>query len=85
MNQEEEGMLLADGFSDAIIGIARRGPETFMVYDRTKCIEILTEDMPREDAEEYFQFNVEGAWVGGGTPAYVEVFRSPSGKDISDV
>jgi len=56
-----------------------------MVYDRTKCIEILTEDMPREDAEEYFQFNVEGAWVGGGTPAYVEVFRSPSGKDISDV
>ncbi len=65
----------ADGFDDAILGLVEpmnRPP--LVVYDRIRCIELLMEqnDWSHEDAEEYFSFNVEGAYVGPGTPLYLE-------------
>jgi len=70
---EDESILLADGFDEAFIGIARQFTNPFAVYDREKCIEILTANGITEDeAEEYFQFNVEGAYVGESTPAFLE-------------
>jgi len=68
---EDETILLADGFESAFIGIARQFNTAFAVYDRDKCIEILTENMSYEEAEEYFQYNVEGAYVGENTPAFL--------------
>jgi hypothetical protein len=61
--------LSADGFEDAIIGISGEK----IVYSITKCIDILmTRDgMNYEEAEEYFVFNVEGAYVGEKTPIWV--------------
>jgi len=70
----DESILLADGFDEAFIGIARQFGIPFAVYDRAKCIEILTENgMHEDEAEEYFMFNVEGAYVGENTPAYLEI------------
>jgi hypothetical protein len=68
---EDEEITLATGFEDAFLGIATQFDNKFAVYDRAKCIEILARDMSYEDAEEYFQFNVEGAWVGESTPAFL--------------
>jgi hypothetical protein len=74
---EDPDLLFADGFDDAILGVVTRcGQPTIVVYDREKCIEILTRRDPsiwrrREVAEEYFSFNVEGSWVGPRTPAYL--------------
>ena len=68
---DEEELLLADGFEDAFIGIARQFNKPFAVYDRSKCIQSLLMDMTLEDAEEHFQYNVEGAYVGEGTPAFI--------------
>ena len=44
------------------------------VYDKEKCLEILTErdGMSWEEAVEYFDFNVAGAWVGESTPVFLE-------------
>jgi hypothetical protein len=73
----DDELLFADGFDDAIIGVATRcGQPPIVVYDRAKCIEILMRGtilpMPNlEIAEEYFSFNVEGAWLGPRTPAYL--------------
>ena len=69
----DEELLLADGFEDACLGIAVKFNTPFMLYDRDKCIEILmTRDgMSRDDAEDYFGFNVQGAYVGEHTPAYL--------------
>jgi hypothetical protein len=74
-------LLFADGFDDAILGVATRcGQPTIVVYDREKCIEILIAeariggsrfDWHREDAEEHFVHSVEGSWSGPRTPAYV--------------
>jgi hypothetical protein len=68
-------MLKADGFDEAIIGVGRRcGQPTIVVYDADKCREILQKRMKGDpiDADEYFEFNVVGAWMGENTPIFVE-------------
>jgi hypothetical protein len=66
--------LLADGFDEAILGIAERCTQpALVVYDTQKCIEILmTRDgMTYDEAWEYFDFNTIGAWVGDMTPLFL--------------
>lgn len=67
----ELGVLLADGFEDAFIGIGQQFNKHIAVYDYEKCIGILEQDMSRDEAEEYFSFNVVGAYVGEQTPIFV--------------
>jgi len=73
----EDEIMLADGFEDAYLGIGRQFTRVpFAIYDRNKCIEILMKDgMSDEEAEEYFQYNVEGAWVGDNTPVFIEPLK----------
>ena len=67
-----EEMLFADGFDDALIGyIERAGMPSIACYDKLKCVEILSDSMPYEDAFEYFYFNVLGAYVGENTPCFL--------------
>ena len=66
--------LFADGFDEAILGVAERCSQPVLVlYDADKCIEILMREdgMTREDASEYFSFNVTGAWMGENTPLFL--------------
>jgi hypothetical protein len=66
--------LLADGFEDAIVGVAERcGQPTLVVYDVARCLDILMQrhGMTDEAAAEYFSFNTLGAWVGEHTPLYL--------------
>ncbi|MFZ9878331.1 MAG: hypothetical protein ACO3EG_07330 [Chitinophagaceae bacterium] len=65
---EEEGLLKADGFDDAIIGIDEKTMR--LIYSVSKCIEILSKDMSRGDAVDYFYFNMESAYVGEKTPIW---------------
>ena len=67
--------LYADGFEDAIIGVGRQFNMDVVVYDEDKCLEILVlrDQMTPEEAEEFFEFNVVGAYVGDHTPIYVRV------------
>lgn len=69
---DEESILLADGFDDAFLGIGRQFGKPFAIYDKEKCLRILQEDMSEKEANEYFSFNVEGAWVGEKTPIFLE-------------
>jgi len=71
----DEEILLADGFDEAIIGHVSLGGTSKAVYDRAKCIQILCErdGMEPVDAEEFFSYNVEGAYVGDSTPLFVEM------------
>ena len=80
----DEGVLLADGFDRAFLGVGQQFRNAYVaVYDRGECIRIiseqlgepLSEDEAREQAEEYFDFNVQGAWVGDQTPIFIDRFR----------
>lgn len=69
-------MIFFDGFEDALIGFSTRfGMEPVALYDRNKCIKILIDrdKMTLEEAEEFFEFNTAGAWVGDATPAFAVI------------
>ena len=76
-------ILLADGFEEAFIGIVESfGSEPKACYNYATCIEILmgdhqdveTVDAAYEEAVEYLEFNVTGAYVGEFTPAFIKKF-----------
>jgi len=70
-------VLIADGFDDAIIGIAERyGMNPVVLYNKNKCLNIMqTRDgMSEEDAIDFFYYNIVGAYMGEHTPCFAEIF-----------
>jgi len=70
----DESVLLCDGFDEALIGFSQRINEPLLaVYSYDKMTDILIErdGMTYEEATEYLDFNVIGAWVGPQTPIIV--------------
>ena len=71
---EAKTLFLDKDFDKAVIGhFSRCGKPLVIAYDVEKVIGVMMkkDSMNREDAEEFFQFNMEGAWCGEGTPAFV--------------
>ena len=67
--------LLADGFNGAILGMCLQfGQEPVVAYDYNKCIEILKDrdGMGTEEAEEYMDYNVIGAYMGIYSPVFIK-------------
>ncbi len=75
LKQANEEALLADGFEDALIGIAEIFTRSVALYDKRKCIEILMlrDSMSYDEAVEFFEFNVQGGWHGPNTPAFADL------------
>ena len=73
MNMEEIQGLTVDGFDEAIIGHEPNADR--FVYDRQKMIDVLVtqDEMSTEEAIEYLEYNVWGAYVGEHTPIYINV------------
>ena len=71
-----EDALTADGFEDAFMGVCHQyGRPPVAAYDYDGCIKLLERDsMSHDEAQEYFDFNVIGAWVGESTPVFVTRF-----------
>lgn len=67
---DDEEILIADGFDDAVIGIDEK--QMRLIYSVTRCLAILTtrDHMSLEDSIEYFNFNVSGSYVGEKTPIW---------------
>tara|TARA_R100000700_G_scaffold20358_1_gene27102 strand:+ start:44 stop:283 length:240 start_codon:yes stop_codon:yes gene_type:complete len=77
-------MLKWDGFDSAIIGVGERNnTDSMIVYDYDKMINVLVtrDSMTHEEAEEYLDFNVIGAWIGDTTPIIV---NKKSIKEINE-
>lgn len=66
----DETFLKADNFDEAIIGVDENTMR--LIYSIKKCIEILCDDMSEEEALEYFQYNVSGAYFGEKTPIWCQ-------------
>ncbi len=63
-------LIVMDGFDNCILGVAERFNETFVLYDYNKVIETLMANMSHEEAIEYYDFNIAGAYIEGG-PAFI--------------
>ena len=62
--------MLADGFDDCILGYDKDGR---VIYSIEEIVATLMErdGMSEEEAIEFFDFNIEGAYVGEYTPIYM--------------
>ena len=70
----EDDIVMADGLSDAFIGIGSVGPngKTVAVYDSMKIIEsLMQQGMSQEEALEFYEYNIAGAYVGEKTPFFM--------------
>lgn len=65
--------LFADGFEDALIGLGTQFSREVAIYDYDQCCEILVarDGMTWEEAVEWMEFNVCGAWLGDNTPIFL--------------
>ena len=64
----------ADGYDDCIVGIGHRcGSTAVLVYDIDIVIaKIMKRDKcDYEDALDFFEYNIGGAYVGEGTPLFM--------------
>lgn len=69
----DEAVLIMDGMDEAFLGVGYAFSTPLAVYDREKIIQVLMDmGMDREGAEEYFSFNIQGAYVGERTPVILE-------------
>lgn len=80
--EDMDEVLTMDGYDDAIVGVAEvwaadHSRQTVVCYDYAKCIEALLEDsdMSADEAEEFFEFNCVGAYVGELTPVFLHDWR----------
>jgi hypothetical protein len=71
--EEYPDLMRMDGFDDAILGVVERIGLQTVCYDLKKVIAILMEQgMDEQDAWDWYQFNMLGAWVGEATPVFLE-------------
>ena len=61
---------LADGFDDSILGYDTKGR---VIYSVNSILDTLVnrDGMDYDEAQEYFGFNIECAYVGDYTPIYM--------------
>ena len=66
--------LTADGFDDAIVGICHSfGKEPVVCYNQKRVLDnLISQGMTEEEAQEYFDYNIIGAYVGERTPCFLE-------------
>jgi len=72
--EENPDALWPDGFDGAFIGLAHRcGQPTLAAFSMRKCVEVLMkrDGMEYEEALEFLSFNTFDAWVGPGTPIWI--------------
>ena len=69
-------LIMVDGHDNALVGLGQRlgkdGHEAFLIYDIAVVLDNLVQmGMEPDEAVEYFQFNIQGAYLGIHTPAFM--------------
>jgi hypothetical protein len=67
-------LMLVDGYDNCIVGIVEDFDSTKVCYNTFLILEKLQQEgMSREEAIEYFDFNILGSYVGEYTPCFIEI------------
>ena len=81
----DKRLVKANGLEDAIIGVgSRMNMPDVLIYSYNKCVKIFMEKegWTHEEAIEWMDYNVVGAWVGETTPIFVH--EIPSDQKIDE-
>lgn len=73
-NNDVSALLLTPEFDSAIIGIQQKDDLVRAVYSEAKMIDLLMTSLntDRDEAREFYYFNIESAYVGEGTPIFID-------------
>jgi len=81
-DERDMAFLVATGYNDCIIGHTMYQPgfgsaeDVRLVYDSDAIIAKLVADgLEPDEAEEYFEYNIIGGYVGPKTPLYIQCVR----------
>ena len=81
-----DNMKYPTGMEKAVVGMTLPQPdkEATLILDYKKCIDILVErdGMSADEADEFMQYNVVGAYVGTGTPSFLLPGRMEEGNFV---
>tara|TARA_Y100000401_G_C8250821_1_gene188060 strand:+ start:295 stop:546 length:252 start_codon:yes stop_codon:yes gene_type:complete len=80
-------MKIWDGYDDCIIGVGTRcGMTDVFIYDKHKMITKLVrrDDMTYDEALEFIDFNIAGAFIGEDTPILVDRMTRAEIKNYID-
>lgn len=75
ITEEYTDLIKLDGFDEAVLGVVERAGLLAVCYDRSKILQILMRDMNEEEAWEYYEFNILGAYMGEATPVYLDMMH----------
>lgn len=78
LSEVNEDALVCDGLEDAIIGIGEsfgKSPVAIYDIDRIIGIYIKRDGMTEEEAREFFDYNVLGAYAGEHMPVFVTLYK----------
>lgn len=72
-SDEESPLMSMDGYDDCIVGLVEQfGRPAILCYDRSLVIKkLMSMDMSEEEAEDFFEYNQIGAYVGDTTPCFL--------------
>lgn len=70
---EQDELMCMDGYDDCIVGIVEQfGKPPILCYNKLLVIQKMIDDgASYEEAEEYFEYNQIGAYVGEFTPCFL--------------
>lgn len=69
----DEPLLFIEGHDNAIMGVTERSGVFLIVYDSEKILRRLRkrDGMSKDEADEFFAYNIAGTWMGERTPIFV--------------
>ena len=74
----ENDLIIADGHDEAILGIVNDHSGLRVLYNSERLIDGLAKNnnMSWDDAEEYFEFNILGAYIGPNGPLFTAIIHN---------
>lgn len=71
-------VMVMDGYDDCILGVIERiGMDPIVCYDKQMVLmQLQCEGSSYEEAVEWYEYNMVGAWVGDATPCFLNTLDS---------
>ena len=79
---KEHELLLMDGYDDCIVGLMSRfGQPSIVCYDKDQVLKkLVSGGLTYDEADEWFEYNQIGAWMGETTPCFLSAITPSSLK-----
>lgn len=85
IDEYAEGAILLDGLEGAVVGIVEDfgSPGRKMLYSKQRILDILQERdlMTYGEAEEFYDYNIVGLYVGEQNPIFLDLEITPIKKE----